>query len=56
MVVVRRGISSQIVRANHREVGLPREEDSPVEEMDNPIKEEIMSRTTIARGTDLPGN
>jgi len=54
--VVRRGISSPIVRANHQEVGLPREEDKPVEEMDSPIKEEIMARTTMARETDLPEN
>ena len=56
MVLVKRGISSPIVRANHQEVGLPREEDIPVEEMDNPIKEEIMARTTMEKGTDLPGN
>ena len=56
MAVVRRGISSPIVRANHQEVSLPREEDKLVEEMDNPIEEEIMSRTTMARGTDLPGS
>ena len=54
--MVRRGISSQIVLANHREDGLPKEEDKPVEEMDSLIKEEIMARTTMARGTDLPGD
>ena len=54
--MVRRGISSQIVRANHLEDVLPREEDKTVDEMDSPINEEIMARTTMARGTDLPGN
>ncbi len=34
----------------------PMTEDKLVEEMDSPIEEEIMERTTMARGTDLPEN
>ena len=56
MLVVREVTSSPIVQANHKEVSRLEMEGKPVEEMDSPIEEEIMSRTTMARGTDLLGN
>ena len=56
MLVVREVTSSPIVQANHKVVGRLEMEGKPVDEMDSPIKEEMMARTTMERGTDLPGN